>query len=117
DGEDDRAGDGQEGGDHHGGPGELAAPALHAGHVLGPAVTPAAQQRDDALAPQPARPPEERIELYQPEEGGQQHHDQRPVPLGARAAAATSASVPPFSSSSPPGWVPTRDARNGRVAK
>ena len=77
---DDRAGDGQEVGDHHGGPGELAAPAVHAVHVLGPAVAPPGQQRDDALAPQPARPPVERVELHQPGDGGQQHHDQRAVP-------------------------------------
>ena len=78
--EDDRVGDGQERGDHHGGPGELAAPAPHPAHVLGPAVASAGQQRDDAFAPQPARPPVERIELHYPGDGGQQHHDQRPVP-------------------------------------
>ena len=77
---DDRGGDGQELGDHHGGPGELAAPALDARHVAAAAVAPAGQQRDDPLAPQPACPPVEHVELHQPGDGGQQHHDQRPVP-------------------------------------
>src|SRR5947208_2532385 len=77
---DDRVGDGQELGDDHGRPGELAAPALHPGHVLVPAVAPAAEQDDHPLAPEPARPPVERIELHDPDEGGQQHHDKRPVP-------------------------------------
>ena len=40
-----------------------------------------------------------------------------PCPTRANAAAATIASVLPFSSSSSTGWVPTREARNGRMAQ
>src|SRR4029077_19392298 len=50
------------------------------GHVLVPAVAPAAEQGDHPLAPETPRPPVERIELHDPDDGGQQHHDHRPVP-------------------------------------
>ncbi len=77
---DDRVRDRQERRDHHGGPGELAAPPVHAAHVLGPAIALAGQQRDDALAPEPARPPVEQIEFHQPGDRGEEYHQQRPVP-------------------------------------
>jgi hypothetical protein len=37
-------------------------------------------QHDDALAPQPARPPVHRIDQHQADKSREQHHHQRPVP-------------------------------------
>ncbi len=40
-----------------------------------------------------------------------------PCPMRANAAPATIASVLPFSKARNTGWVPTRDARKGRIAQ
>ncbi len=92
---DDRVRDRQEGGDHHRWPGEPGAPPVHASHVPGPSVAAAGKQRDDALPPQPARPPVERMELHQPWDCGEQHHGPRPVAhLGERRAGDDSLGAP-----------------------
>src|SRR5262252_9513355 len=76
---DDRPGNGEEGTDQHGRPGELAAGPLRTRHVFIRALA-AEQGLDEPLAPQPPRPPVQDVELHQPWNRGQQHHRQRAVP-------------------------------------
>ncbi len=50
----------------------LPAPALP--------LAPPGEEVDDPLAPQPAGPPVDDVELHQPGDRGEQHHDERAVP-------------------------------------
>src|ERR1700722_10141901 len=81
---DDRARDWQEHRDDYRRPREPAAPAVHPGDELLPApalpLTSPGEEVEYLLAPQPAGPPVDDVELHQAWNRGEQDDDQRAVP-------------------------------------